>query len=93
MAQITIPDLLQGDFAAVEVLQDALDTITNELNGNLDNTNIAADANIDPSKVDGGGAVVEADLTETGEAGKIPKLSDTGDYVITGKLIFQEGSL
>ena len=93
MATISLPELNQGNYLDVVVLQDALDTIVNLLNGNIDNDNIGSSANISPSKIDKGGAVVSNDLTTTGEAGKIPQIDASGDLTITGKLVFEEGLL
>jgi hypothetical protein len=80
MAQIAIDDLTSGGFADVNVLQGNLDTIVNEINGNLDNTNFSASAAIDPAKIANGGAVVLTDLTQAGAANKIPQL-DTNGYL------------
>jgi hypothetical protein len=78
MALITIDDIVSGSFADLNVIQSNLDTIANELNGALDNTNISGSANIDPAKIANGGAVVQTEITTTGEAGKIPKLDSSG---------------
>ncbi len=91
MAQIIIADLTKLDFANVNDLQAALDIIKNELNGFLDNTNVQAGADIDPGKVAGGGAVIQGEVTTTGEASKIPKLDASGDLLMVGKLVFKTG--
>lgn len=83
MAQIDLDDLVQGDFAAVSVLNGNFTTVENELNGNITNDNISASANIDPAKINGG-AITNFDVTEVGEAGKIPKIDDSGMIVVSG---------
>jgi len=70
---------------------DIVDTIKNEINGSLDNTNIATAADIDPAKIANGGAVTNDEVTETGEVEKIPKIDTNGDLTISGKLVFQVG--
>jgi len=91
MANITLPVLEEEDFAFVETLDDAFDILKNELNGQLDDTNIKAGADIDPTKIANGGCVTQNEITSTGEVSKIPKLDSNGDVVITGKIIFVEG--
>lgn len=91
MAQINLTDLTAGDFAYVTTLNGNFAAIENELNGNLTNDNFAADANIDPSKINGG-AITNADLTLTGEAGKIPRLDQDSMIIVSG-ISFVVGTL
>jgi hypothetical protein len=93
MARITITDLKTLNFATVEDLQSNLDIIKNEINGNLDNDNIKAGANIDPGKVADGGAVTVDETTTTGLASRIPKLDANGDLLIGRRLVFLEGNI
>lgn len=90
---IEIPDLTEDDFLNVVTIQDYLDRISNVLNGQIDNTNIATNANIQAGKIENGGAVVANELTTSGEANKIPELDASGNLTVVGKLIFFEGVL
>lgn len=91
MALISLPDLVGSDFAYVETLEENFQTLENEVNGLLDNTNIAAGANIDPAKIGNGGAVSTDDTTTTGAVNKIPILDASGNITISGKIVFVEG--
>lgn len=71
---------LDMNFSAIETL----------LNGNLDNDNIDAEAEIDARKIGNGGAVTQGEITTTGEANKIPKFTSDGDLVVS-RIIFKEG--
>jgi len=71
---------LDAKFAAIETL----------LNGNIINENIDAAAAIDASKIGLGGAVLESDVTTTGEADKIPKF-DSNARLVVNRIIFKAG--
>ena len=90
---IEIPDLLEDDYLNVVTIQDYLDRISNVLNGQIDDSNIVAGADINAGKIENGGGVTQDELTATGEASKIPKLDASSNLVVTGKLIFFEGLL
>ena len=90
---IEIPNLLQDDYLNVITIQDYLDRITNVLNGQVDDSNIAAGADINAGKIENGGAVTQDELTTSGEASKVPTLDASGNLTILGKLIFFEGLL
>lgn len=92
MAAITLNNLLLEDFLDVEQIDDNFDIIENEINGNLDNTNVAAGAAIDPSKIGGGGAIVEDDVTEASVAAKIPRLDASGNLFVNG-IVFKAGNI
>ena len=91
MPTIQLNDLTTDDYAYVTNLQDNFDTIEQLVNGQITDSNIATDANIDPAKIANGGAVVQSELTLTGEALKIPRLDQNGNLIITGKLVFVQG--
>ncbi len=92
MALVTLTDLKILDFADVELLQDNLDILANEMNGSLDDTNVAAAADIDPDKIAGGGAVTQSEITTTGEASRIPKINASSE-LFCKKMVFYQGAI
>ncbi len=69
---------LDTKFAAIEAV----------LNAGITNDHINASAAIDASKIGNGGAVLQSEVTTTGEADKIPKLNSNG-YLVTNRIIFK----
>ncbi len=85
-----IPNAIQeNDFALNTKLDENFAAVETKLDGGLDDDSINPSAQIAASKIGNGGAVTQGEVTETGEAGKIPKQNADGDIVVSG-IIFKD---